>query len=319
MSQLKVDNIGPSVNTRVNILGPSAPTYFGTELMTAFPPTPSGGSQTAVKITAGTGAPNNAEGSDGYIYLQSNGDACSTIYHKRSGVWTPVGNCDSYFGLVTLLCPLSANATDYSSYNASPTTYGVTYNSDVTLFGLPTALMSGGVGFGDNAQYLLGSGAFCIDVHIYPTSLNTSNAVILSHAADAMYNWNSYAFHITANSTNGVNAGFGYSGGQVQLSSGGTNIPALNTWTHIRVRRMASGTIALYMNGVQVNSGILAVPTSIRNPVRNPTPLLIGRVGGDMGASHYSWPGRLANIRITVGEGRSSGDFTPPTMPYPLS
>lgn len=226
---------------------------------------------------------------------------------------------DPYFSLVTLLCPLEASAADLSTYGATPTVIGATFNDSVKLFGKATALMSGGIQFGDNAQYLLGAGAFCLDVHVYPTSLSTSPAMILSHATDAAYNFNSYAFEIYA-TTGGVTVGFGISGGSTTgLASGATNVPALNAWTHIRVRRMSSGSVAMFMNGVMVNSGVLSVPTAVKNPLRNPTPLLIGAPGVDMGGSRYGWPGRLANVRITVGEGRTSSNFSPPATPYATS
>lgn len=90
-SNINVDEIEP-VNPLlpVNFKGTSIPTYNGSELMTAFPPTPSGAAQTAVKITAGTGVPNNAHGEDGYIYFRSDGVSGSTVYLKVTGVWVGV-------------------------------------------------------------------------------------------------------------------------------------------------------------------------------------------------------------------------------------
>lgn len=90
-SQLNVDQITP-VNPviPVNITGPSVPTFGGVQLLLAFPNTPAGVAQSALKITAGTGVPNNVDGSDGWIYLRSDGGAGTTIYHKRTGAWVGI-------------------------------------------------------------------------------------------------------------------------------------------------------------------------------------------------------------------------------------
>lgn len=90
-SQINVDQISP-VNplVPVNMTGVTAPTYLGVALLETFPRTLTGTTQTALKITAGTGAPSNGAGSDGWIYLRSDGGSGTTIYHKRAGVWVGI-------------------------------------------------------------------------------------------------------------------------------------------------------------------------------------------------------------------------------------
>jgi hypothetical protein len=83
-----IDTVNPLL--ALDILGASVPTHAGTPLMTVFPPTPAGATQTGVKITAGTGAPSNGEGLDGYIYFRSDGGAGTTIYQRRGGTWTGI-------------------------------------------------------------------------------------------------------------------------------------------------------------------------------------------------------------------------------------
>ncbi len=53
------------------------------------PPTPAGAGQTAVKLTAGNGAPSNAEASDGDFYFRGDGTVAgnTVIYHKQAGAW----------------------------------------------------------------------------------------------------------------------------------------------------------------------------------------------------------------------------------------
>lgn len=259
---------------------------------------------------------------DSLLPLREDGEVfeySATIMARAEVV--PDGFSDAYidadFGSVALLCPFSADNADYSSYAETPTVYGSTIDSGVTLFGQPTALMAGGLTFGDNAQYLLGNGAFCIDAHVYPTSLSASPSMIVSHAVDGAFNWNSYAFEVYATSTSGVTVGIGWSGGPTSGFNTGAGTLPLDTWTHIRVRRMASGGVDIALNGSFYVFGIVPVPTAVRDPLRDPTPLSIGRPGADMGGSRGNWAGRMANLRITVGEGRSASDFTPPTAPYP--
>jgi hypothetical protein len=54
------------------------------------PGTPAGANQTATGIFAGSGAPSNANGTNGDFYFRSDGGAATTIYHKRAGVWVGV-------------------------------------------------------------------------------------------------------------------------------------------------------------------------------------------------------------------------------------
>lgn len=53
------------------------------------PPTPAGLAQTNLKLTGGSGVPNNADGADGDFYFRSDGTAAgnTVIYHKQAGAW----------------------------------------------------------------------------------------------------------------------------------------------------------------------------------------------------------------------------------------
>ncbi len=54
-----------------------------------YPGTDGGASQTAAGISAGSGVPNNANGSNGDFYLRSDGNVSTNtvIYHKEAGSW----------------------------------------------------------------------------------------------------------------------------------------------------------------------------------------------------------------------------------------
>ena len=55
-----------------------------------YPGTDAGALQTASGIFAGTGAPNNANGANGDIYIRSDGGALTTIYQRRAGAWAGI-------------------------------------------------------------------------------------------------------------------------------------------------------------------------------------------------------------------------------------
>lgn len=55
-----------------------------------YPATPAAASQSATSIYGGTGAPSDANGSNGDIYIRSDGGALTTIYQKRTGAWTGI-------------------------------------------------------------------------------------------------------------------------------------------------------------------------------------------------------------------------------------
>lgn len=52
------------------------------------PGTDAGAYQTACGFYAGTGAPNNANGTDGDFYFRGDGGSMTTVYQRRSGAWT---------------------------------------------------------------------------------------------------------------------------------------------------------------------------------------------------------------------------------------
>jgi hypothetical protein len=55
-----------------------------------YPGTDGAAFQTAAGIYAGTGAPNNANGSDGDFYFRGDGGVLTTIYQRRAGAWVGV-------------------------------------------------------------------------------------------------------------------------------------------------------------------------------------------------------------------------------------
>ncbi len=52
-----------------------------------YPGTDAGAFQELVGLSGGSGAPNNANGTNGDIYFRSDGGALTTVYQRRSGTW----------------------------------------------------------------------------------------------------------------------------------------------------------------------------------------------------------------------------------------
>lgn len=51
---------------------------------------PGGGAVVTGTITYGTGAPNNANGADGDLFVRTDGAALTTIYQRRAGAWVGI-------------------------------------------------------------------------------------------------------------------------------------------------------------------------------------------------------------------------------------
>ena len=65
---------------------------LGTQCKTGlYPPDDDGAVQAAVKIHAGNGVPDNANGANGDFYLRGDGTTAGStvIYHKEGGAWVP--------------------------------------------------------------------------------------------------------------------------------------------------------------------------------------------------------------------------------------
>lgn len=78
--------------TNAALITPSLGVATATSLALAGffrPATPAGAAQSVASLYAGTGAPSNADGSDGDFYFRSNGTVAgnTVMYHKEAGAW----------------------------------------------------------------------------------------------------------------------------------------------------------------------------------------------------------------------------------------
>ena len=92
-------------------------------------------------------------------------------------------------------------------------------------------------------------------------------------------------------------------------SVSGTFSPTTNTWYHLAVDRDAANVVRVYVDGAVVGSATVA-STIFRSTLA----LVIGNDGGNV----RGLLGKLDEIRITNGQARYGGAFTPPAVPLSI-
>jgi len=153
-----------------------------------------------------------------------------------------------------------------------------------------------------------GSGDFTVEGWVY------FNANLPYLDGDSLYsaalfgqtNTNGLALVFKSGSSSGAPSNLAFT--VIGASTVNTTIStSLNTWYHIAVTK-ASGTVRVFLNGVQQNS--FANSTTFAQSV--------GTVGYLNIASFNDWfPGYIDDFRITKGYARYTSNFTPPTAAFP--
>ena len=95
--------------------------------------------------------------------------------------------------------------------------------------------------------------------------------------------------------------------GSDSLSISAAFTPTLNTWYHLAADRDASNTLRVYVNGVVLASGAVAVTIA---------PSSGACIIGNEPTNTRAFPGRLDEVRVTSGLAQYGGAFTPPTGPF---
>ena len=93
----------------------------------------------------------------------------------------------------------------------------------------------------------------------------------------------------------------------------------LNTWTHFAVTRDGANA-KIYING-QLSGSISNSPLTPpgASSTYYPNRLRVGSTITDGAVLANPFNGRMDELRITDGIVRYTGDFTPPTAPYPIT
>jgi hypothetical protein len=154
----------------------------------------------------------------------------------------------------------------------------------------------------DSAALELGSGNFCIELFIHPTSVSGTSTLIAKRTAAAAFG----PFAIVRNGTSI----------QVSMSSNGTTndvanavtigTVAVDTWYHIALYRVGT---AIYGS---VGGTVTTVNGSTSATLINNTSAIF--IGADSASQVYT--GFISSLRMVVGSSvYTSSNFTPPTVP----
>lgn len=219
---------------------------------------------------------------------------------KRAGTW-PIGNVDSSFANVSLLLHMNGTSgsttfTDSSTSTKTITASATEISTAQSKFGGASGLFSGGyLSAQSNAGFGFGVGDFTVEFWLYYTGGN-----------GYVFFWgNNQGFdqYISYGLNNSTKQPFLWNEGNVLTTSTAiTN----NTWQHHAVVRSA-GTIAIYLDGVQLNSGSFGANIGSSRPFRI----------GDNGFGDQTTSGYIDEFRVTKGVARYTAAFNPPTAPFP--
>ncbi|WP_104565853.1 LamG domain-containing protein [Ralstonia mannitolilytica] len=162
-----------------------------------------------------------------------------------------------------------------------------------------------------SASFDLLGGDFTIEAWVYAVALNSGGSRVFSTGGGAV----AYApngIHILAQVRDGV--------ARLELATGGgsTNVALASTaavptgaWAFLTYC-YSNGVGYVGVNGV-VTSGAMS---GAGRPASTPT-ATIATIHGEGGAAPNGWNGYIDEVRITKGLARYTGNFTPPTAPFP--
>lgn len=211
---------------------------------------------------------------------------------------------DYLYDNTVLTLRLDGNYIDSSPKNNTVTAYGNASLSASTYKYGTGSLSLDGIGdyiaTPDSTNFRFGTGDFCIECWVYPTTLKTINAIV-DHQVSSGIGWN-----ITIG---GSYLKFNYSGG---VKTGSIAISA-NVWTHIAVSR-TSGQVSLFVNGVLDG----AASTVSLDFTDASTYLAIGAFVNNRNSS-FDFQGYIDNVRITKGAARYTTTFTPADIESPTA
>ena len=210
---------------------------------------------------------------------------------------------------VVLLCHCdgtngSTTFTDVSPSAHTLTNTSVFVSTSVPKFGTGSAdftnVVSSRLDTGTSADFRPGAGQFTIEAWVYFLGTPILCAIVSQWDSGSNNGWwlgmNStvLTFFYSTTGSDAPTLTFSYN-------------PPLNTWVHIAVDRDAANVLRLYINGVVVNSATVSSTffASTRNCL----------VGNDF-VLNRAFPGRLDEIRVTIGQAQYGGAFTPPTGPF---
>jgi hypothetical protein len=194
----------------------------------------------------------------------------------------------------------NAGITDATAKNDLETVGNAQISTSVSKFG------GGSIAFDGSGDYCvtspsavndLSTGNWTIEFWVYPTTAASQQTLVNLGASASNYNGTNIFMNtsrqlVVDNTVTGQPA---FSGGTLTL----------NTWNHVAITRVSTTTTG-YINGVSVG-------TNSYIPNANQVVCL-----GYLIATGYAFNGYIDDFRITKGYARYTGNFTPPTAPFPV-
>ena len=211
------------------------------------------------------------------------------------------GGSDPLWSSVALLLPLDAGFTDASSSPKTVTNSLGTIVSSPSKFGSGALSLPGSGSRITTSSYALGAGSFCIEFWLYLSSLPNAQKGLFGNSSSSPYVFagingsNQIFVSFNGAPTIGGDAEFGVTAG---------------VWNHIAIVRNMSAC-ALYING-SVSLGGTGTNSSNYNQTTH-------HFGSYSTSSGDSLACVMDDIRVTIGSPRYTGNFTPPTAPFPNS
>jgi hypothetical protein len=234
---------------------------------------------------------------------QATGGVGKGFIDKQNSFSTEADIPDPYINNTTIL--LKANNSYANSKAGGPTinSTGVSFDSTIKRWGSHSFYFNGTYDIKLQGTHAALTGDFCFETWVYLNNYNTNGSVLLD-MSDSSY---SQVFYINVD---GKLQCYVYGNGATP--GAGTVALPLNTWGHCAFTRIGS-TWTLYLNGVATSSSSGGTGS-------------LGNAGnyitmGSGYANGYSSTvrGYMDEIRLTVGNGRYTGNFTPPTGPFASS
>jgi hypothetical protein len=234
-----------------------------------------------------------------------------------------VDQTDPFFSSVELLLHFdgangSTTFTDSSSPPKSITRSGAVISTAQSKFGGSSGFFDGNndyISAGVSTDFTF-PGDFTIECWLYvagapsvigPADGGNTHSTIVSTTATSNQGWSFLLLGGASGAPTNLyfeKAGGGYAG----LSTGNGGVPSLQ-WNHVAVTR-ASSTARLFVNGIQLNSNTITGT--------------IDSGGFALWAGRTQWSsylrylnGYIDELRITKGVARYTGNFTPPSAPFP--
>lgn len=153
------------------------------------------------------------------------------------------------------------------------------------------------ISYPSHADFGFGTGNFCVEAWVYPTTTGVYRTIFDFRTA-------------TPGDGGGIILGitdanqlYFYHNFNFRIGPVGT-IP-INTWTHVRLSRVSGNTRA-FINGTQVGSTFVDSNNYAARPLR---------IGADP-SGNFAFAGRIDEVRISKGAGRSASNFIVPTSQY---